>query len=231
MEEEHSKTRNGSAGLGRERVRDGSRTEAEGRDQDRTDTCTEALQAVEPPSETAELPAPEAVGGEHPHPVGSGEDLRRLLQEKEEQLRQEHDRWMRTYAEHENYKKRVARDKAAQARFGNEALLRALLPVIDNLERSLAHAEQAQNQGAITAGVEMVLRELLRTLETFGLKVISAQGQAFDPLVHEAVSQRESAEYQEQTVIEEVQKGYCLHERLLRPSRVVVATAPQPQET
>lgn len=230
MDEERMEIKEELMERGQKRVEVDSGTGVEEASKDRIDECAEARALGEAAGETTESVAPEAAEAEEAPRGESSDDLRRLLEEKEEQLRREHDRWMRTYADYENYKKRAAREKASQARFGNEALLRALLAVIDNLERSLAHAEQAQNLSAVTEGVEMVRRELLRTLESFGLKMISAQAQPFDPTVHEAVSLRESTDYPENTVIEEVQKGYCLYERLLRPSRVVVAKAPQPQE-
>lgn len=231
MEEKYAKTIDSASGPESERLEGVLGTEAEAERHERTEPETEALQVMEPPTETTETAVPEAmVEKEAPVPE-SVETLRQLLQEKEEQVRQEHERWMRAYAEYENYKKRVARDKAAQERFAHEALLRALLPVIDNLERCVCHAEQTPHQDAIATGVEMVRRELLRILEMFGLKVITSLGRAFDPTLHEAVAQRESGECPENTVVEEVQRGYCLYERLLRPARVVVAKAPQAQES
>jgi molecular chaperone GrpE len=155
------------------------------------------------------------------------EDLERLLKEKEEELKKEHDRLLRTLADHENYKKRMAREKADFLKFGNESLIKELLPVLDNLERSLEHARNANSADAITEGIELVIKEFLRKLEKFGLRVISARREKFDPNKHEAVLQIETAEHPEGTVLDEYQKGYFIHDRLLRPTRVSVAKPPR----
>ena len=154
------------------------------------------------------------------------EDLAKLLKEKEEELQKEHERLLRTLAEHENYKKRMARERANFLKFGNESLIRELLPVLDNLELSLEHARNATNADAITEGIELVKKEFLRKLEKFGLSAISARGEKFDPNKHEATAQIETAEHPEDTVVDEFQKGYFIHDRLLRPAKVSVAKPP-----
>jgi molecular chaperone GrpE len=154
------------------------------------------------------------------------EDLAKLLKEKEEELQKEHDRLLRTLAEHENYKKRMARERADFLKFGNESLIKELLPVLDNLELSLEHARNATSANAITEGIELVKKEFLRKLEKFGLSAISARGEKFDPNRHEAAAQIETAEHPEDTVVDEFQKGYFIHDRLLRPARVSVAKPP-----
>jgi molecular chaperone GrpE len=113
--------------------------------------------------------------------IAKSEELARLLKEKEEELKKEHDHLLRTLAEHENYKKRMARERADFLKFGNESLIKELLPVLDNLELSLEHARNLTNADAITAGIELVKKEFLRKLEKFGLSVISARGEKFDP--------------------------------------------------
>ena len=155
------------------------------------------------------------------------EDLASLLKAKEEELQKEHDRLLRTLAEHENYKKRMARERTDFLKFGNESLIKELLPVLDNLELSLEHARNATNADAITEGIELVKKEFLRKLEKFGLSAISARGEKFDPNRHEAAFQIETAEQPENTVVDEFQKGYFIHDRLLRPAKVSVAKAPQ----
>ena len=159
------------------------------------------------------------------------EGLKRLLEEKEEKLRQEHDRLLRTQAEYENYKKRMARERANLLKFGNESLIKELLPIIDNLERSLEHANNAETIDTIIDGIEMIKKEFLKKLEKFGLKTISAKGEKFDPLKHEAKSQIETSEYPEGTIAEELQKGYFIYDRLLRPAMVVVAKPPHPPQS
>jgi len=155
------------------------------------------------------------------------EDLASLLKVKEEELQKEHDRLLRTLAEHENYKKRMARERADFLKFGNEALIKELLPVLDNLELSLEHARNATNAHAITEGIELVRKEFLRKLEKFGLSAVSARGEKFDPNRHEAAAQIETTEHPEDTVVDEFQKGYFIHDRLIRPARVSVAKLPQ----
>jgi molecular chaperone GrpE len=158
------------------------------------------------------------------------ENLTSLLKVKEEELQKEHDRLLRTLAEHENYKKRMARERADFLKFGNESLIKELLPVLDNLELSLEHARNATNANAITEGLELVKKEFLRKLEKFGLSAISARGKKFDPNRHEAVAQIETAEHPENTVVDEFQKGYFIHDRLLRPARVSIAKPPHSQK-
>jgi molecular chaperone GrpE len=189
-----------------------------------------AMEFGEPPAASHEAPVPDQAPGVHDLGPESPDEIKVMLQQKEQELQQEHERLLRVSAEYENYKKRMARERATIVRLGNESLLKELLPILDNLERSLIHAAQAQDQGAIIAGIEMILRELLHKLEIFGLKPICAQGEEFDPTMHEAISQVASADHPENSIIAEVQKGYFMHDRLLRPSRVVVATSPQPQE-
>jgi molecular chaperone GrpE len=189
-----------------------------------------AMEFSEPLAASHEAPVPDLVPGVHAQGPEASDEIKVMLQQKEEELQQEHERLLRVSAEYENYKKRMAREKATIVRLGNESLLKELLPILDNLERSLTHAAQAQDQGAIIEGIEMIRRELLRKLEIFGLKPICAQGEEFDPTMHEAISQIASADHPENSIIAEVQKGYFMHDRLLRPSRVVVATSPQPQE-
>jgi molecular chaperone GrpE len=159
------------------------------------------------------------------------DELQRLLVEKEEELKQKHDSLLRSQAELENYKKRVAREKADLLKFGNESLVRELLPVIDNLERSLAHARDVKSIDTIIDGIDLIKKDFLVKMEKFGLRVIAAEGEKFDPLKHEAASQVETSEHPEDTIIEELQKGYFIHDRLLRPAMVIVATSPStPQD-
>ena len=154
------------------------------------------------------------------------EDLKKSLEEREEELRQKHDSLLRNQADFENFKKRTAREKADLLKFGNEALMRELLPVIDNFERSLAHAQDAPSIDDIISGIDLIKKDLMQKLEKFGLKAISAQGEPFDPLKHEATLQIETPDHIENTIVDELQKGYCIHDRLLRPAMVTVAKAP-----
>lgn len=136
------------------------------------------------------------------------------------------DKYVRLYAEFDNYKKRVNRDKEELVRYGNESLLYELLPAIDNLELALKHAS-SENPTGLIQGVEMTFKELQRTLEKFGLTRIEASGRPFDPAVHHAMSQVERSDMEDKMVVEEFRTGYRYREKVLRPSLVSVSTRPR----
>lgn len=166
----------------------------------------------------------EAEGQESPEVL-----IERLKQELEEvrtQAQENYDKFVRLYAEFDNYRKRVAREKAELVRYGNEELLRELLPVLDNLERALEHAKKdPSNPQAILEGVELILEQLRGLLKRFGVEPIVALGEKFDPLRHEAVGEEEREDVEPGKVVQEVLRGYMLNDRLLRPAKVIVAKA------
>jgi molecular chaperone GrpE len=127
-------------------------------------------------------------------------------------------------AEFENFRKRVAREREAQAAFGNEQLLRAVLPFLDNLERAMGQA--GSSAGALLSGVRMTYDQFLSELRKFGLDQLPAQGGTFDPSIHEAIASVPSAGTPGGTILAEARRGYLLHGRLLRPAQVTVAAAP-----
>jgi molecular chaperone GrpE len=174
-------------------------------------------------------PAPEAAAAGKVE-VPPAEELATQLAEKEKERQELYDRLLRTMAEFDNYKKRVAKDKEDLTRYGNEKLVRELLPVIDNFERALEQAKNSPDQKALQEGIEMILRQFVTILEKFGVKGFSSVGQPFDPNRHEAMTHQESAEHEENTVISEFQKGYNLHDRLLRAAMVAVSKRPAEQE-
>ncbi|MCX5719979.1 MAG: nucleotide exchange factor GrpE [Nitrospirae bacterium] len=149
------------------------------------------------------------------------EDKDRLTSE----LQEINDKYVRLYAEFENYKKRINKDKEELVRYGNESLIFELLPVIDNLEMALKHSSHDLNTG-IVQGVEITLKELQRVLEKFGLSPIDASGKPFDPAVHHAITQVERDDVAEKTLVEEFRKGYMLWDKVLRPSLVAVSKKP-----
>ncbi|MEE2775563.1 MAG: nucleotide exchange factor GrpE [Acidobacteriota bacterium] len=130
------------------------------------------------------------------------------------------ERHLRTLADFENYRRRSERDRLASARTARAEPLREFLGVVDNLERALG---SEGDQGDVKAGVEMILKQIRELLRRFGVEEIPAVGEPFDPSFHEAVMRFEDPDVSEQTVTEELQKGYTLAERLLRPSMVKVA--------
>lgn len=154
------------------------------------------------------------------------EKLRQQLQAKEEEAKNHYERFLRQVAELENFKKRTMRDKEDSIRFANEYLIKELLPMLDNLERAVAHAKGGGNGQPLVDGVEMVLKGFFDVLGKHGVTQISAAGQPFDPAKHEAMAQIETDAYAPNTVVEEHHKGYLFHDRLLRPALVSVAKSP-----
>ena len=152
-------------------------------------------------------------------------DLKSKLEIKTGEAEESYDRLLRVSAEFENYKKRTAREMADFKKYANQSLLRELLPVIDNLDLAIkAAAEASDNTDAcLLDGVELTRKEILKVFENFHVEPIDALGKPFDPNFHEAVMREESDEHPENTVVNELQKGYLMHDRLLRPSMVVVA--------
>lgn len=153
------------------------------------------------------------------------------LQNKVEAMREEAgknwDLYLRERADLENARKRHQREKEDAIRFANDRLLKEMVPVLDNLERAIEHAaqEETDNQGLLE-GVNMTINQFRKALEDFGVKAIKAIGTDFDPNLHQAMGQLES-DQPPNTVVTEFQKGYLLHDRLLRPSLVMVAKAPE----
>ena len=135
------------------------------------------------------------------------------------------DKYLRTAAELDNYRKRVAREKEELARFASERVVSALLPTLDNLERAVDAAQKhGAGDPALLEGITQVYSQFRRSLVEFGREeVVANAGHPFDPNLHEAVGQVESGEYPEGHVIEQLQRGYKLADRLLRPARVVVS--------
>jgi molecular chaperone GrpE len=133
---------------------------------------------------------------------------------------------LRTAAEFDNFRKRTRRDLEEAERRGRESLLRDLLPVFDNLERALVVANQATDVKAVADGVGMVLKQFTDTLERGGIRRVATMGTPFDPQVHEAIQQVETAEQPPGTVVAEVRGGYAMGERLVRAAMVVVAKPP-----
>jgi molecular chaperone GrpE len=145
------------------------------------------------------------------------------VEELQKSSEENFDRYVRSQAEMENMKKRFLREKEDLAKFSNETLVKQLLTVIDNLEQAIAHSGGENSFDALREGVELTLKGLLDTLSKTGLEPVDSAGQPFDPNFHEAVSEMEDDSVEPGTVIEELQKGYVLNQRLVRPARVVIS--------
>ncbi len=137
------------------------------------------------------------------------------------------DHYLRSRADLDNFRKRAQREKEDLVKFSNETILRELLPVIDNLERALQHAAVDGEKGLLQ-GVELTLGQFSKVLEKFNVVAIDAVGEIFDPARHEAMGQIESTEQSPNTIVQLLQKGYLLNDRLLRPAMVLIAKAPAP---
>ena len=142
-----------------------------------------------------------------------------------EQVAANHDRYLRAVAELENVRRRAARDVENARRYGLERLAQALLPVLDSLEAGLASAEQASAESLLD-GKRATIRLLNAALEQVGIKELDPHGEPFDPAMHEAMAVAPSDDAEPGTVLEVFQKGYSIHDRLLRAARVVVAKEP-----
>lgn len=151
------------------------------------------------------------------------------LQSKLEAAERQRDEYLelakQTRADFENYQKRFQRDLAVERRYAQSPLAADLLPVLDNLERALAAAQQSGEKNALVQGVALVQSQLLDVLRRHGITRIEAQGKPFDPNLHQAVMQQPCAETAPQTILQVLEQGYLIHERVLRPARVVVSTA------
>ncbi len=151
------------------------------------------------------------------------QELEEKLKKAQTQAQENNEKYLRLYAEFENYRKRVSREKEEYTRFAHEQVVKDLLPVLDDLERALTHAQSAAEVPALIEGVEMVKKHLISALEKYELKTFESFGKPFDPHVHEAVSHQESADFPPDTVMNEYRKGYTLRGKLVRPALVVVS--------
>jgi molecular chaperone GrpE len=157
------------------------------------------------------------------------EELEVALATAEKEKKDNWDKYLRAVADLENSKKRHKRDVDDAKSDMKMRVLKEMLPVVDNLERAIEHADQAGSSSdphAILEGVRLVLRQFTTAFERLEVTPIDAMGQPFDPMLHEAISQQESADHPPGTVISVLQRGYRHGERLLRPAMVVVARAP-----
>ncbi|MEM6456271.1 MAG: nucleotide exchange factor GrpE [Acidobacteriota bacterium] len=160
--------------------------------------------------------------------AGSAElaSLRRRVTALEEELQQAQDGRMRTLADYDNFRKRSDREKEQLRRYALADPLKELFGVFDNLERAIAAPGASADD--LKLGLDMVMRQLADALKRFGVEVVESEGEPFDPTLHEAVSRQERDDIAVPTVVAQMQKGYRLHDRLLRPAMVVVAMPTQP---
>jgi molecular chaperone GrpE len=158
-------------------------------------------------------------------------ELQKQLVDKTQEAEDNYARLLRLAADMENLKKRQEKERADLLLYANENLVKELLPVVDNLERALEHGRQAEAPEAMLEGIDLVYQGFLKALAKFGVTPLESVGQQFDPAVHNAVMQEETSEFPDCNVIKDLQKGYFMNQRLLRPAMVVVARNPQSNDT
>jgi len=151
-------------------------------------------------------------------------ELEEQLASAQEEAKTSYDRFLRVSAEFDNYKKRILRETSDSRKYANETLLKELLSVVDNLERALTTFKEGDVvTNSLIDGVEMTLGELLKIFKKFAVKPVEARGKPFDPTYHQAMGQEKTDKHPENTITQELQKGYTCHDRLLRPAMVIVA--------
>ena len=182
---------------------------------------TDSKKAESREAEPESTPPDEQIINDEVDPV---KDLEAKLEAKEKEAGETYDRLLRVSAEFDNYKKRSSREMEEFRKFANQSLIKEMLSVVDNLELAMNSTNDHKAiDKDLVQGLEMTHKEILKVFEKFNVKPIDAKGQPFDPTFHEAVMQEETNDSPKNTVINELQRGYMIHDRLLRPSMVVVA--------
>lgn len=156
---------------------------------------------------------------------GELEATKKQLEDALKQIAESKDKFLRTAADFENAKKRLVREKEDFVRYANENLMRGILPVLDNLERALSHAETAKDEtvSSFRNGVSLIKKQLSDLLMAQGLVRLDTVGKKFDPHLQEAIGHAETADVPEDTVMEELEAGYLLEGRLIRPAKVRIS--------
>jgi len=172
-------------------------------------------------------PAPQEAEQAEARQIDDVEVMKAELEKARAEAGELQDKYLRLYAETDNFKKRMSRESAEREKYYNEGILKELLPVLDNLERAIAHAEENGDSGSgLAEGVKMVKKQFTDALAKFGVREVECIGLPFDPATQQAMMQVETGEYDDGTVVEVFQKGYWLNDRILRPAMVTVAKRP-----
>ncbi|MCF8146612.1 MAG: nucleotide exchange factor GrpE [Deltaproteobacteria bacterium] len=184
-------------------------------------TETSAAEAEAPPADAARSKDQKRV--DIPLTKMTKDQLIEKIEEAEALSLKNYDLYLRSQAEIDNLKKRYQKEQQELAKFANESLLKQLLPVADNLEKAIEHSQNETSVDALRKGVELTLKALMDVLQKAGVETIEAVGEPFDPNFHEAVSEVADDSVETGTVIKDLQKGYVLNQRLIRPSMVIVS--------
>lgn len=179
---------------------------------------------IEKTIQDEESPAEEqAKSDEKPLEKMTKSELLEKINELQEASEKNHDLYLRSEAEIENLKKRNKKDKEEWVKYANETLIKEILPVMDNLEMAISHSQDENSIQALREGVELTLKGLRDVLGKSGLQEVKAEGEPFDPNYHHAVSGQVDENVEEGIILQELQKGYMLKERLIRPAMVIVS--------
>ena len=188
-------------------------------------------QEVKTDRKKPEKPDKKQDSAEQASQVPSEPDLLERIQQLEQEIKESNDQLLRKAAEFENFRKRLVRDKEESIKYANAALLGDVVPIIDDFERAIQSAADSKDFDAFHTGVSMIEKQMVSMLErNWGLKRFSANGEPFDPEKHEAIAVEETDKHDSEVVLEDYQKGYLLHDRVLRPAKVKVARPVTPQE-
>jgi len=194
------------------------------------DKDLETAEAASPGAEAAESAKSDEPSRQDEPAQAEVDRLAAIIEEKDKEIAELKDKYLRSLADSENARKRIRQQSEESVRIQREALLRELLPIVDDLERAVDAARGGGNGKSIVEGVEMVLRSMHDFLRSQGVSQVSAIGQSFDPMRHEAVDQIESSTEEPNTIVREFNRSYLIGERVLRPARVTVAKAAEPQK-
>jgi molecular chaperone GrpE len=160
--------------------------------------------------------------GEHPAEAGGDGDID-VVTALQQQVDENHNRYLRAQADFDNFRRRTLKEKEELAQYASLKLVGQLLPVLDNFQRALQTGGEGAESGSFAKGVDMIYRQLSQVLEAEGLKPMEVVGQPFDPELHQAIMQVESEEYEAGTVVEVIQPGYRLKDKVIRPAMVKVS--------
>lgn len=185
-----------------------------------TDEAMEHNQAAEADGQEAQAEAVSAAGSDEHHV----EVLRAEAEEYKKQAEENYQKLLRVQADYDNFRRRTRQEKEEFAKYASEKLVEQLLPVYDNFDRAIEAGKESTDYSALLKGIEMIFRQFASILESEGVTPIEAVGQPFNPEFHQAVMQVETDEYEEGIVVEELQKGYKMKDKVIRPSMVKVSS-------
>ncbi len=203
---------------------DDKKTDIEDQETESTDLDSAESEPINDGAEAAEVEESSADAESEVSPEAEAlVNLKAEYETYKAEAEEQHDQLLRTVAEFDNSRKRAEREKEESLKYALESFVKELIPTVDSIERAIQSTTESEDFGALAEGVEMIYKGILSTLEKRGVIPIDAVNEPFDPMQHEAVMHVESEDVPENHVIEEWQKGYLLHNRVIRPSMVSVS--------